>query len=214
MTWSLAVLGVSFGDGLASFFMHYFLELCGEAWLDSFRKNAFQRILDQPRAWFEKDGNGSLRLTSSLDQNGEDMRNLLGRFAGYVVVAAAITVMAIIWSLIVCWKLTLVALSCGPVIYVITRGFEGTNGLWERRCNDANNLAADVFTETFSEIRTVRTLTLEGHFHRKQANAIARCLLLGLKRAIYTGMLFGMVESTVIFSSGKLSHSFACLLLC
>ncbi|CAG8233759.1 unnamed protein product [Penicillium nalgiovense] len=206
MTWSLAVLGVSFGDGLASFFMHYFLELCGEAWLDSFRKNAFQRILDQPRAWFEKDGNGSLRLTSSLDQNGEDMRNLLGRFAGYVVVAAAITVMAIIWSLIVCWKLTLVALSCGPVIYVITRGFEGTNGLWERRCNDANNLAADVFTETFSEIRTVRTLTLEGHFHRKQANAIARCLLLGLKRAIYTGMLFGMVESTVIFSSALIFY--------
>ncbi|KAJ5276409.1 hypothetical protein N7524_002562 [Penicillium chrysogenum] len=206
MTWSLAVLGVSFGDGLASFFMHYFLELCGEAWLDSFRKNAFQRILDQPRAWFERDGNGSLRLTSSLDQNGEDMRNLLGRFAGYVVVAAAITVMAIIWSLIVCWKLTLVALSCGPVIYVITRGFEGTNGLWERRCNDANNLAADVFTETFSEIRTVRTLTLEGHFHRKQANAIARCLLLGLKRAIYTGMLFGMVESTVIFSSALIFY--------
>ncbi|KAJ6187515.1 hypothetical protein N7519_002423 [Penicillium mononematosum] len=206
MTWSLAVLGVSFGDGLASFFMHYFLELCGEAWLDSFRKNAFQRILDQPRAWFEKDGNGSLRLTSSLDQNGEDMRNLLGRFAGYVVVAAAITVMAIIWSLIVCWKLTLVALSCGPVIYVITRGFEGTNGLWERRCNDANNLAADVFTETFSEIRTVRTLTLEGHFHRKQASAIARCLLLGLKRAIYTGMLFGMVESTVIFSSALIFY--------
>lgn len=215
MTWSLAVLGVSFGDGAASFFMHYFLELCGEAWMDSFRKNAFERILDQPKAWFEKDGNGSLRLTSSLDQNGEDMRNLLGRFAGFVVVAAAITVMSIIWSLIVCWKLTLVALSCGPVVYIITRGFEGTNGLWERRCNDANNIAADVFTETFTEIRTVRTLTLEGHFHRKQANAIARCLILGLKRAIYTGMLFGMVESTVIFSSGefaltlvyKLTHS-------
>jgi ATP-binding cassette subfamily B (MDR/TAP) protein 1 len=203
MKWSLAVLGVSFGDGLASFFMHYYLELCAEAWMDSFRKTAFLRILDQPRAWFEKDGNASLRLTSSLDQNGEDMRNLLGRFAGFVVVAAAITVMAIIWSLIVCWKLTLVALSCGPVIYIITRGFEGTNGLWERRCNHANSIAADVFTETFSEIRTVRTLTLEGHFHRKQAIAIARCLFLGLKRAIYTGMMFGMVESTVIFSTGK-----------
>lgn len=208
MTWSLAVLGVALGDGLASFCMHYFLEFSAEAWMDSFRKHAFQRILDQPRAWFEKDENESLRLTSSLDQNGEDMRNLLGRFAGFVVVAAAITVMAIIWSLIICWKLTLVALSCGPVIYIITRGFEGTNGLWERRCNDANNIAADVFTETFSEIRTVRALTLEGHFHRKQANAIARCLFLGLKRAIYTGMLFGMVESTVTFSSGKHAHCF------
>jgi ATP-binding cassette subfamily B (MDR/TAP) protein 1 len=213
MTWSLAVLGVSFGDGLASFFMHYFLEICGEAWMDTFRKNAFKRILDQPSAWFEKDGNGSLRITSSLDQNGEDMRNLLGRFGGYVVVAASITVMSIIWSLVVCWKLTLVALSCGPVIYAITRGFEGTNGLWERRCNDANSVATDVFTETFSEIRTVRTLTLEGHFHRKQANAIGRCLMLGVKRAMYTGMIFGMVESTVVFASGKYSYKLATLIV-
>ncbi|KAJ5550826.1 ABC transporter integral membrane type 1 [Penicillium sp. DV-2018c] len=206
MRWSLAVLGVSFGDGLASYFMHYSLELCAEAWMNTFRKTAFQRILDQPRAWFEKDANASLKLTISLDQNGEDMRNLLGRTAGFVVVAAAITVMAIIWSFIVCWKLTLVALSCGPVIYIITRGFEGTNGLWERRCNHVNSIAADVFTETFSEIRTVRTLTLEGHFHRKHADVIARCLFLGLKRAIYTGILFGIVESTVIFSTALIFY--------
>lgn len=206
MTWSLAVLGVSFGDGLASFFMHYFLEYCGEAWMDALRRRAFQRVLDQPRAWFEEDGHGPHKLTSYLDQNGEDMRNLLGRFAGFVIVAAAVAVMAIIWSLVVCWKLTLVALACGPIIYAITRGFEGTNGLWERRCNESVSVATEIFTETFSEIRTVRTLTLEGYIHRKHAKAISRCLTIGLRRAIYTGMLFGMVESTVIFASGKDLH--------
>ncbi|KAJ5610629.1 hypothetical protein N7510_007348 [Penicillium lagena] len=206
MTWSLAVLGVSFGDGLASFFMHYLLEFCGEAWMDKLRYTAFQRILSQPLAWFEKEDNASPKLTACLDQNGEDMRNLLGRFAGFVVVAAAITVMSIIWSLIVCWKLTLVALSCGPIIYAITRGFERTNGLWERRCNEANSIATDVFTETFSEIRTVRSLTLEGYFHRKQLKAITHCLRIGLKRAIYTGMLFGMVESSVVFSSALIFY--------
>ncbi|KAJ5095972.1 ABC transporter integral membrane type 1 [Penicillium alfredii] len=206
MTWSLAVLGVSFGDGLASYFMHSFLEFCGEAWMDTLRKRAFQRVLDQPRAWFEKDGNSALRLTACFDQNGEDMRNLLGRFAGFVIVAAALTFMSIIWSLVVCWKLTLVALACGPVIYAITRGFEGTNGLWERRCNEASSIASDIFTETFSEIRTVRTLTLEGYFHSKQANAIARCLTIGLKRALYSGMLFGMVESTVVFASALIFY--------
>lgn len=206
MKWSLAVLGVSIGDGLASFFMHYFLEYCGEAWMDTLRKKAFERVLDQPRAWFEQDGNSSFRLTAYLDQNGEDMRNLLGRFAGFVIVAASITVMAIIWSLIVCWKLTLVALACGPLIYAITRGFEGVNGIWEHRCSEASAVATDIFTETFAEIRTVRTLTLEGYFHNKQADAISKCLAVGLKRAGYTGLLFGMLESTVMFASGKCSH--------
>ena len=203
MIWSLAVLGVSFGDGLASFWMHYFLEFSGEAWMDTIRNRAFKRVLDQPRAWFENDENSASRITAYLDQNGEDMRNLLGRFAGYVIVAASITVMSIIWSLIVCWKLTLVALACGPFIYVITRGFEATNGLWERRTNRANGLVSDIFNETFAEIRTVRTLTLEGYFHQKHNKAMSRALTVGLKRAIYTGMLFGMVESTVIFANGK-----------
>ncbi|KAJ5980367.1 hypothetical protein N7481_007665 [Penicillium waksmanii] len=206
MVWSLAVLGVSFGDGLASFFMHYFLEFSGEAWMDTIRNRAFKRILDQPRAWFENEGNSASRLTAYLDQNGEDMRNLLGRFAGYVIVAASITVMAIVWSLVMCWKLTLVALACGPFIYAITRGFEATNGVWERRTNAANNLVFDIFTETFSEIRTVRTLTLEGYFHHKYTQATSRSLTVGLKRAVYTGMLFGMVESTVIFANGLLFY--------
>lgn len=201
-TWSFAVLGVSIGDGVSSFFMHYLLELCGQAWMDALRKSAFHRIMNQPRAWFEKKENSTSRLTSYLDQNGEDMRNLVGRFAGFVIVAAAIIVMAIIWSLVVCWKLTLVALACGPVIYIITRSFEGSNGLWERRSNEACTLTAEIFSETFSEIRTVRTLTLEGYFHQKQADAISHCLKIGVKRAIYTGMLFGLVESAVIFTSG------------
>ncbi|KAF3387677.1 Alpha-factor-transporting ATPase [Penicillium rolfsii] len=206
MTWSLAVLGVSIGDGLASFFMHYFLEYCGEAWMDALRKKAFDRLLDQPRAWFEQDGNSSFRLTAYLDQNGEDMRNLLGRFAGFVIVAVAITIFAIIWSLVVCWKLTLVALACGPFIYAITRGFEGVNSLWEHRCSEASAVATDVFTETFSEIRTVRTLTLEGYFHKKQADAISQCLTVGLKRAAYTGLLFGMLESAVMFASALIFY--------
>ncbi|KAJ5622358.1 hypothetical protein N7528_005590 [Penicillium herquei] len=206
MKWSLAVLGVSCGDGISSFFMHYFLEFCAEAWMDTLRIKAFQRVLHQPRAWLEKDGNGAHRITSYLDQNGEDMRNLLGRFAGFVIVAAAIMFIAVIWSLIVCWKLTLVSLACGPVIYAITRGFEQTNGRWERICNEANSVASDIFTETFSEIRTVRSLTLEHYFHRKQVDAVIACLKLGLKRAVYTGLLFGMVESTVIFASAMIFY--------
>ncbi|KAJ5175143.1 uncharacterized protein N7482_001020 [Penicillium canariense] len=201
MKWSLAVLGVSVGDGLASFFMHYFLEVCGERWMDTLRKRAFQRVLEQPRAWFDQEGNNLFRLTAYLDQNGEDMRNLLGRFAGYLIVAASVTAMAIIWSLIVCWKLTLVALACGPLMYVIARGFEGINALWEQRCSEASRASSDIFTETFAEIRTVRTLTLEGYFHNKQTDAISKCLQLGIKRAIYSGLLFGMLESTVTLAT-------------
>ncbi|PYH92900.1 ABC a-pheromone efflux pump AtrD [Aspergillus ellipticus CBS 707.79] len=200
-TWALAVLGVSIGDGIVSFCMHYFLELCGQAWVDCLRKRSFHRILDQPRKWFEETGNEPSQLTTSLNQSAEEMRNLIGRFGGYVLVALTVAVVAIIWSIAVCWKLTLVAVACGPVIYAITRGLEKTNGLWERRCIRVRTAASDVFVETFSEIRTVRTLTLEPYFHKKHMKAASRCVTLGLKKAIYTGSLFGLVESMILFVS-------------
>ncbi|KAL4887973.1 P-loop containing nucleoside triphosphate hydrolase protein [Aspergillus ambiguus] len=204
--WALVVLGVSIGDGIVSYFMHYYLELCGQAWVDFLRKQAFCRVLDQPKKWFEEDENGPANITTCFGQDAEEMRNLVGRFGGFALLAVAISVLAIAWSLVICWKLTLIALSCSPVIYVITRGFDGTTGLWERRCNEAATVASEIFVETFSEIRTVRMLTLEPFFHKKYLKAAATCTAAGLRKAFYTGFLFGLVESMIMFISALIFY--------
>ncbi|KAI2823032.1 hypothetical protein CBS115989_1742 [Aspergillus niger] len=205
-TWSLIVLGIAIGDGVISFLMHYLLELCGQAWVDRLRKRGFHRIHDQPRKWFEEAGNEPSQLTSSLNHSAEEMRNLVGHFGGYVLVATSVTVVAIIWCMAVCWKLTLVAVACGPVIYAITRGLERTTGIWERRCTGVRTTASEIFIETFSQIRTVRTLTLEPYFHKKHMKAAALCMVLGVKKAVYTGFLFGLVESMIIFVSSLIFY--------
>ncbi|KAK6813308.1 hypothetical protein RU639_011019 [Aspergillus parasiticus] len=201
LKWALAVLGVSISDGMVSFFMHYLLSLCSQAWVDCLRKRAFRRILNQPKGWFEEEENSPLQLTACLARDGEEMREILSRFGGYALVATSIAVIATVWSLTVCWKLTLVALSIGPVVYAITRGFERISGLWDRRCNEARGAASEVFVETFSEIRTVRTLTLEPFFQGKHTKALLKCLTTGLRKAGYTGFLFGLVESVIVFVS-------------
>lgn len=61
--WSLAVLGVAFVDSIASYLMHYLLEISGQAWVDSLRTDAMKRILDQPRSWFI--GTKTTSLTST-----------------------------------------------------------------------------------------------------------------------------------------------------
>ncbi|PYH47309.1 ABC transporter ATP-binding protein [Aspergillus saccharolyticus JOP 1030-1] len=202
-TWSLAVLGVSLADGVVSFGMHYLLDLCGQAWVDSIRKISFGRILDQPRKWFDEEGNRPSQLTTCLNQHGEEMRDLIGRFGGYLLVAATVALTAIIWSMALCWKLTLVVLACGPAIYAITRGFERTTGLWERRSAGARTTTAEVFIETFAEIRTVRNLTLEPFFQKKHLKAASMCMSIGLRKALYTGSLFGLVDSMIMFVSGE-----------
>jgi ATP-binding cassette subfamily B (MDR/TAP) protein 1 len=205
MRWALTVLGVAIGDAFTNYLMYYLLDVCGQVWIDHLRKQAFQRVLDQARSWFEDERNTAGELSTCLHESGEEVRNLLTRFSGYILVAASVTLMAVVWSLALSWKLTLVALACGPVIYAITRGFETTSGIWDRRCTAARMKTSEVFVETFAEIRTVRGLTLEHYFHQKHLRAASTCLTLGLKKAIYTGLLFGLIESMILFVSGELS---------
>ena len=110
LRWSLTVLVIALVDSLATFSMHFLLEYCGQAWVDTVRVEALKRILDQPRSWFDKDRNSVSRLTECLDRNAEEMRNLLGRFAGYAFVATMMGSMAVTWSLVLSWKLTVVGL--------------------------------------------------------------------------------------------------------
>ena len=200
--WSLAVLLVAAVDALASFFMHFLLEKCGQSWVDSLRAVAMQHVLDQPRAFFEQDENAASTLSECLDRNAEEMRNLVGRFAGLVFVAATMVVVAVVWSAILAWKLTLVGLATAPLLYAISSGFEGISGRWEAKCNEAAQAASSVFTETFTNIRTIRALTLEGYFHQKFAKAATRALKIGIKRGLYSGVFFGLSDSVVPFVVG------------
>ncbi|MCJ1471901.1 hypothetical protein MMC13_000542 [Lambiella insularis] len=199
LIWSMSVLGVAVGDATASYLMHYLLEVCGQAWVDSLRIEAMKRILDQPRSWFDDDTNSLSTLTECLDRNAEEMRNLVGRFAGFLFVASTMMAIAFIWSLAICWKLTLVGLATAPVMYAVTRGFEAVSGKWEGRCNDASEAAGAIFHETFVNIRTVRALTLEGYFHKKYNRATAHAMRTGLRRAAYSGLFFGISDASIIF---------------
>lgn len=203
LKWSLSVLGVAIIDSIASYLMHYLLESCGQTWIDSLRIQALRRILDQPRAWFDRDKNKLTKLTECLDRNAEEMRNLIGRFAGFGFVAITMMLMSIIWSLVLCWRLTLVGLASGPFLYAVTRSFEVVSGKWESKCNDASEDASAIFTETFGNIRVVRALTLEGYFHKKYAKATNQAMTVGLRRSVYSGFFFGLSDSGIIFVTGR-----------
>jgi ATP-binding cassette subfamily B (MDR/TAP) protein 1 len=204
LRWSLAILGVAIGDATASFFMHYLLECSGQKWVDNLRTEALKRILDQPRVWFDREKNSQSRLVGYLDRNAEEMRNLVGRFAAFLLVGIVMMSIALVWSMITCWKLTLVGLTAVPFMYIVTRSFEHISGKWEGKCNDVAEKAAAVFSETFINIRTVRTLTLESRLRGKHSRITENALRIGLKRSIMSGVFFGLADSAILFITGTL----------
>ena len=198
LRWSMAVLGVAIVDAVSSYLMHFLLERAGQAWVDSLRAEAMQRILDQPKEWYDTRSDTLEQLVTSLDRSAEEMRNLIGRFSGFILVAMTIVITALTWCLIVCWRLTVVGISTGPILYAITRGFEVLSGRWEGHSNAAGEAIANVFTETFSNIRTIRALTLEAYFHKKYDLACFAAIKTGFRRAILSGFFFGISDGSVV----------------
>lgn len=206
LKWSLSVLGVGGGDAVAVYFMHYLLEACGQAWVDSLRIEAMKRIIDQPRTWFDRDKNGVSKLTECLDRNPEEMRNLLGRFAGFVFVVVVMLLVALTWSLVVCWKLTLVGLASAPFIYIVTRSHQAVSEKWESKSNEVGTAAASIFSETFGTIGTVRALTLEAYLHSKYLKSTETAFWIGLRRSVYSGLFYGLSDSGIVFATALIFY--------
>ncbi|KAI9688946.1 MAG: hypothetical protein M1822_000683 [Bathelium mastoideum] len=198
-TYSLGILGVAFGDGFGIYFMHVLLEYTGQCWVDRVRLNALSRILAQPKEFFNSKKNSVSRLAESLDRNAEEMRYLLSRFAGLIFVAILMMGTSIVWALIDAWQVTLVGLACAPYVYAVSKAYGAISSKWESASNDAAEAAAAIFTETFTSIKTVRSLTLEDHFQSKHLAATQHGLKIGLKRSFYSGFFFGLTESSVQF---------------
>ncbi|EXJ81375.1 hypothetical protein A1O3_07666 [Capronia epimyces CBS 606.96] len=199
LVYSMAVLGIAVVDGVVSFLMQYLLVGASQTWVDDLRMAAMKVILRQPRGWFDEEMNRPAGLVSCLDGSAEEIKDLVGRFAAQLLVVAVMMVVAVVWSFITCWKITLVSLAATPLLYLLTRCFESVSSHWEARTNEACEQIGDIYVETFTDIKTVRSLTLESYFHQKYNRATAEALSIGRRRAIISGLLFGLSDSAIIF---------------
>ncbi|KAL1304124.1 hypothetical protein AAFC00_000553 [Neodothiora populina] len=194
LVYSLSILGVSGVTAVCAYLQHICLEYAGQQWVNRIREKAMEAVLDQPRDFFAQEINSISRITEGLDRHAEEMRNLLGRFAATVLTAAIMISVTLVWALVTQWKITLIALSVGPYVWIVTRAFASISAKWEARSNDASDVTGSIFFETFTAIKTVRALTLEKKFSEKYFQAIRATLVVGVKRAFWTGFFFGLSD--------------------
>ncbi|KAK1909126.1 hypothetical protein P3342_011204 [Pyrenophora teres f. teres] len=197
--YALAILGIAVIDGIASYLMFFFSDTVAQAWALSLKTEAMRRILMQPPEFFDKEENSISRLAETLDHFAEEARNLPGRFACVFVVIIVMILVSITWSMVISWKLALVALATGPVLFVITKGYNMISSRWERLANEADDKVGEVLHEAFINIRTVRCLVLEEHFRKKYNDATTKAVNVGIKRALYSGSIFGLTFTGSIF---------------
>lgn len=193
--YAMIILGIAILDGFAEYVMFYMFERVAQAWVQALKVEAMRRILAQPREFFDKPENNMTHLAETLDHFAEEARNLPGRFAGIFLSMFLVLILSVIWSLTISWKITLVALTSGPILFAITQAYNLISSHWEHLANEAADGVGQVLHETFVNIRTVRCLTLEDHFDAKYKAATLNAVNVGVKRAIYSGSIFGLLNT-------------------
>lgn len=193
--WAIRLTVIAAVDGTSLFVAHYLLQCVGQAWVTSLRVEALKRILAQPKEFFDKPRHSPSRIVEVLERNAEEMRNLVGRFVPIILIVVGMMFTAMIWSLVTSWKLTLVTLASGPVVYAATRSNAEVSSNWEAKTNTVAAAAGSVSAETFLNIRVVRALTLETYFSNKHESAADEAFRVGIKRGIWTGVFYGLNQS-------------------
>lgn len=197
--WAVGLTAVAVVDAIATFFSYYLMERVAQKWVNALRAEAIKRILMQPKEWFDKANHSPSIIVQCLERNGEEMRKLVGMFVPIFLTVTCMILAALAWSLAIRWDLTLVTLAGVPVAIGTARLNSAVSDKWESICDQAAVKTNAIFTETFSHIKVVRAFTLEKHFSTKHTASANETYKLGTKRALYTGIFYGLYQSIAFF---------------
>ncbi|KAK4121932.1 P-loop containing nucleoside triphosphate hydrolase protein [Parathielavia appendiculata] len=193
----LAVIAVV--DASATFFGYFFMEKAAQQWINTLRAEAIKRILSQPKSWFDKASHSPSRITQCLDRNAEEMRKVVGMFVPILLTVTIMISASLVWALAIRWDLTLVTLAGLPVAFAATRANSYMSDKWEAICDEAAASTSAIFNETFANIKVVRALTMEHYFADKHTRSASAAYHLGMKRAGFIGLFYGLHLSISYF---------------
>ncbi|KAJ6256747.1 hypothetical protein Dda_8614 [Drechslerella dactyloides] len=195
--WALIIIGIAVADAVTAALQLYCLEYVGQCWIDSVRRKAYRLVNRQARSWFDVDRNQVGRVARDLEQNAEEMRNLLGRFAGFALNALVIFVVGVGWSFTQDVGLTAVGLAAAPTLLVVLRVFTWVSDRYEEKGNtEAEELGLFV-QDVLTNLVAVRVLGLKEYFEQKHARMLRRAAGVGRKRAVFTGLTVGLSDTAV-----------------
>jgi ATP-binding cassette subfamily B (MDR/TAP) protein 1 len=200
--WALAVFGVAVFDGITTFLKIYLLEASAEKWVFRSRKEAIKRILKQDCEWFLRNDGQPAIVASRLINGGEEMRPILGRFAGNLINAGTMLFVGVIAALIVGWELTLVGLALTPIMFFSTKAYVAICEKFSRNVTKQVERSTMVLHEATKNIKVVVGLGLENYFEKKFCREVFAARATATGKVFWIGTAFGILEGVGYFSKG------------
>ena len=197
---ALALAGVLVGNYISDAVFNYSLQSAAQHAIADIRVDMFNRVLHFPRRYFDKTPMGVTltRLTSDLEAISESFTQGLLSMVRDVLVTLAL----LIFLMFISWKLTLVLLFIGPLIYYVTE-------ILRRLLRDAYLNARIVLSqgpgylqECLSGIKTVQLYNAEEDVQQRYGKYTCGFYEAQSKSNLYDSALYSIIEGITTISMG------------
>lgn len=199
--WSCgALVGVLIGNFLADAVFNYSLQSAAQYALRDIRAEMFSRVLQFPRRYFDKTPMGVTltRLTSDLEAISESFtQGFLSMIRDVLV-----TFSLLIFLLFISWKLTLVLLLIGPLIYYITEILRRLLRDSYLRARVVLSQGTGYLQECLSGVKTVQLYNAEEDVQRRFGTYTKEFCHAQSKSNLYDSSLYSIIEGITTISMG------------
>jgi ATP-binding cassette subfamily B multidrug efflux pump len=199
--WScMALVGVLIGNFLADAVFNYSLQSAAQYAIRDIRAEMFSRVLQFPRRYFDKTPMGVTltRLTSDLEAISESFTQGLLSMVRDVLVTLAL----LIFLMFISWKLTLVLLLIGPLIYYITEVLRGLLRDTYLKARVVLSQGTGYLQECLSGIKTVQLYNAEADVQRRYGSYTDEFCQAQSKSNLYDSALYSIIEGITTISMG------------
>ncbi|KAI3785821.1 hypothetical protein L1987_44947 [Smallanthus sonchifolius] len=208
-----AFLTVSVYSIISNVIQHYYFGIMGENLTKKIRSAVFEKIMTFEIEWFDQEDNSTGALCSRLSTDTLMVRNLVADRLAFFAQSISASVLAIIWGMILSWRLASVAITLQLFIIgsfylkvVMTRNMS-------KKILIARNKSSGIASEAVSNHRTITAYYSQNQVMRLYKDAQKGPKKESKKQPLYAGMalftrqfLTNMNFAIIYWYGGKLLY--------
>ncbi|XP_050450090.1 multidrug resistance protein homolog 49 isoform X4 [Cataglyphis hispanica] len=175
-----------------------FLNIAASRQISKVRKMFLKAVLRQDMAWY--DTNTSTNFASRITEDLDKMKEGIGEKLGIFTYLTTSFVSSIIISFVYGWKLTLVVLSCAPIIIIATAVVAKVQSSLSALELAAYGQAGSVAEEVLAAIRTVVAFNGEKKEIERYSEKLMPAERTGIKRSMWSGIGGGVMWLIIYLS--------------
>jgi ATP-binding cassette subfamily B (MDR/TAP) protein 1 len=200
--YGIFVLLLAIANGLAAGIKCWLIELVALDWIRSVRKGAFSKIVQQDKAWFDRQTNTPSQLLQLIMRDPEDGKAFISVVIPQAIVVTSMIGTGLIWALVQGWQLTLVGLALGPIFFGLSSAQNHFAGKFERRNKAKREDVNKKYYDAVANVRAIRSMGFDGIFKEQFERALEGAMKSGVDGGYVDGLALGIANALIYFAQG------------